>query len=195
MKTLLYTSAASLFFVVACTTNNSGKPQQTTAQTPKDTVKTAATNCTTLLAQARKLDSLLMTATSLSKPLAEQSIAAFEQYATSCDNDSIAPVFLFKGAQVAQAVMNVQKSRLLLEDCIGRFHGFRNRGAALFMLARLYDEHTMLNDEDEAKKIYEQIIKEYPNSPWEKDAKAAIANLGKTDEELVKEFEKKNKHS
>ena len=61
------------------------------------------------------------------------------------------------------------------------------------MLAQVYDDASMLNNETEAKKIYEQIIKEYPNTAWERDAKVCIKNLGKTDEQLVKEFLKNNK--
>jgi outer membrane protein assembly factor BamD (BamD/ComL family) len=51
----------------------------------------------------------------------------------------------------------------------------------------------MLNNEAEAKIIYEQIIKEYPQSPFANDAKYCIKNIGKTDEQLVQEFLKKNK--
>ena len=61
------------------------------------------------------------------------------------------------------------------------------------MLAQLYDDATKLNNEPEARTIYNQIIREYPTSSFAEDSKAAIKNLGKTDEELVKEFLKKNK--
>ena len=50
-----------------------------------------------------------------------------------------------------------------------------------------------LNDDAKAKIIYEEVIAKYPNLSYANDAKAAINNLGKTDEELIKEFEKKNK--
>jgi TolA-binding protein len=51
----------------------------------------------------------------------------------------------------------------------------------------------MLNNEQEAKSIYEKIIKEYPNTPFGDDSKNCLKNLGKTDEQLVEEFLKKNK--
>ena len=49
-----------------------------------------------------------------------------------------------------------------------------------------------LNDDEQAKTIYEEVIAKYPTSTYANDAKAAIKNLGKTDEELIKEFKKKN---
>ena len=63
----------------------------------------------------------------------------------------------------------------------------------MFLLAQLYDDASMLNDESEARTLYHQIIREYPESPYANDAKACIKNLGKTDEQLIEEFMKKNK--
>ncbi|MBK6985368.1 MAG: hypothetical protein IPH32_11690 [Bacteroidetes bacterium] len=61
------------------------------------------------------------------------------------------------------------------------------------MLAQLYDDATKLNNEEEAAKYYRQVIREYPKSTFAEDAKAAIKNFGKTDEQLIQEFLKKNK--
>ena len=61
------------------------------------------------------------------------------------------------------------------------------------MLAQLYDDASKLNNEEEAAKYYRQVIREYPKSAFAEDAKAAIKNFGKTDEQLIQEFLKKNK--
>lgn len=81
----------------------------------------------------------------------------------------------------------------MFQKCIVGFPEFKNRGAALFLSAQLYDDPKMLNNEEEAKKLYEQIVKEYPKTAYAKDSKSCIKNLGKTDDELVQEFLKKNK--
>ncbi|MCE3279043.1 MAG: hypothetical protein K0S44_1234, partial [Bacteroidetes bacterium] len=62
---------------------------------------------------------------------------------------------------------------------------------SLYLQGYLLDN--FLNDEVRAKAIYEQVIAKYPDMPYSADAKAAIKNLGKSDEELIKEFQKKNK--
>jgi TolA-binding protein len=139
------------------------------------------------------MDSILMKAVSVNPNLAEQAINAFNNFASTCKNDSLAPVFLLKAGQIAQTTRNFQQSQILLKKCVDEFPQFRNRGAALFLLAQVYDDASMLNNEVEAKNIYQQIIKEYPNTVWENDAKSCILNLGKTDEQIVQEFLKKNK--
>lgn len=194
MKRLI--PALSLLVFVACSQPAADRAQQSTATVPQVTDSASAAQslpCEVLLAQARKWDSILLNGTSLNKPVANQSITAFEIYAGHCKNDSIAPVYLIKGAQVAQAVMNFQKSRSLLQTCLDSFPNFRNRPAAMFMLAQLYDEHSMLNNEAEAKKIYDDIIYKYPKTPWAENARYALNNLGKSDADLVKEFSAKNK--
>ena len=45
--------------------------------------------------------------------------------------------------------------------------------------------------QEEAKKLYEQIITEYPNSEWAHSARGAMQFLGKSDAEIIKELKKK----
>lgn len=169
---------------------NTGTKDSVAVNTP-DSAKAAAADCKALAANARHIDSLILGASAMNKALAEQAINAFGAYASNC-NDSMAPVFLLKAGQVAQSVMNIEKAKSFFNTCITDFPQYKNRGAAMFLLARLYDEPRMLNNEAEAKKLYEQIVKEYPKTVWAQDAKAAIQNLGKSDEDLIKEFMKKN---
>ncbi len=150
-------------------------------------------DCKMLLLDATRMDSILLKANKVDPNLAEQAINAFNNFASTCKDDSLAPIFLLKAGQIAQSVGKFQQSQILLKKCTDEFPMFRNRGAALFLLAQVYDDASMLNNETEAKKIYDQIIKEYPNTAWERDAKACIKNLGKTDEQLVQEFLKNNK--
>jgi len=150
-------------------------------------------DCNSLYKEAIRMDSVLMKAVSVNPSMAEQAINAFNNFASTCKNDSLAPIFLLKAGQIAQTTRNFQQSQILLKKCADEFPQFRNRGAALFLLAQVYDDASMLNNEMEAKNIYQQIIKEYPHTVWENDAKACLLNLGKTDEQIVQEFLKKNK--
>jgi tetratricopeptide (TPR) repeat protein len=168
--------------------------EQEKAVPKKDTVAVQPTDeCTKLLAQAKVSDEILMRAVVLDKAVANKAIDDFKAFASGCPKDSLAPVFYLKAGQVAQAIGSFTQAQLMLKKCIDGYPEFRNKGAALFLSAQLYDDPRMLNNEAEAKKLYEQIIKEYPDSPYANDSKASIKNLGKTDEELVQEFLKKNK--
>ena len=176
----------------ACGTGEEGKKEEALKN---DSTKALVSggDCKMLLLDATRMDSILLNANKVNPSLADQAINAFNNFASTCKDDSLAPIFLLKAGQIAQSVGKYQQSQILLKKCVDEFPTFRNRGAALFLLAQVYDDASMLNNETEAKKIYDQIIKEYPNTAWERDAKACIKNLGKTDEQLVQEFLKNNK--
>ena len=50
-----------------------------------------------------------------------------------------------------------------------------------------------IGDLNAAKKIYEDFIAKYPDDEFADDAAVSIKNLGKSPEELIKEFEEKVK--
>lgn len=178
--------------LVSC---NSTPKEQTEKVIAADSLATAPSSgeCGKLYAQAKASDEILMRALTLDKTVATKAINDFNAYASVCKNDSLAPVFLVKAGQVAQAIGDFNQAQAMLNKCVNGYTQFKNRGAALFMLAQLYDDPKMLNNEEEAKKIYEQILSEYSTTSYATDARAAIQNLGKTDEQLIQEFLKKGK--
>jgi tetratricopeptide (TPR) repeat protein len=184
-------SFVSLLVLGAC--NSSSDTTQTETVVKTDSVIVTTADCPSLLVKAKHLDSLLLASEVLNPKLAIDAIVVFNDFASNCANDSLAPEFLLKGGQVAQAIKNYTKAEELFKKCTAAFPKYKNRGAALFLLARLYDEASMLNNETAAKLIYSQIIMEYPKSSYANDAKASLDNIGKTDEQIVQEFLKKNK--
>jgi TolA-binding protein len=182
----------SIIFLNSCSNENENKKDAASTIDSLQNIVISG-DCNSLYKDAVRMDSILMKAVSVNPNLAEQAINAFNNFASTCKNDSLAPVFLLKAGQIAQTTRNFQQSQILLKKCVDEFPQFRNRGAALFLLAQVYDDASMLNNEVEAKNIYQQIIKEYPNTVWENDAKSCILNLGKTDEQIIQEFLKKNK--
>jgi len=181
----------SMLVLGACNSSSDTTPKEVIVK--KDSAVANATDCHSLLVKAKHLDSLLLAAEALNPKLAVDAIVVFNDFSTNCGNDSLAPEFLLKGGQVAQTIKNYSKAEELFKKCTIKFPKYKNRGAALFLLAQLYDEVSMLNNETEAKIIYTQIIMEYPKSSYANDAKACLENIGKTDEQLVQEFLKKNK--
>ena len=177
--------------VSSCGGNGQDKKEEPVT---RDTLAAAPSDsCSRLLARAKASDAILMRAVVMDKEVARKAIIDFRDYAAYCENDSLSPVFYLKAGQVAQAIGSYSQAQAMLNNCLNKYPLFRNKGAVLFLLAQLYDDPTMLNNEEKAKEYYEQIIKEYPKSSYAGDAAASIKNLGKTDEELVQEFLKKNK--
>ncbi|MES2515557.1 MAG: hypothetical protein V4580_15485 [Bacteroidota bacterium] len=159
----------------------------------KDSVVAPLDECTQLFNEAKLNDDILLRATVVNEDVAQKAIISFYNFANLCRKDSLAPVFLVKAGQVAQSIGKYTQAQSMFVKCKDDFVDFKNRGAALFLLAQLYDDPAKLNNEPEARKIYNQIIREYPETAFANDSKAAIQNLGKTDEQLVQEFLKKNK--
>ncbi len=148
--------------------------------------------CVKRLIEVKRLDNILLKATILNKEVAENAINVFYNFAINCKQDTLAPVFLLKSGQVAQSIKKYTQAQSCFKTCIDEFPKFKGRGAAMFLLAQLYDDSSMLNNESEARTIYHQIIREYPSTSFASDARACLQNIGKSDEELVKEFLKKN---
>lgn len=195
----LYVLFTFLILFVSCTSNSEKNEKQTKSQ---DSLANAAqprlaknflTDCRKLFSEARRMDSILMQQTEIDITSAKDAIKAFTDFAYYCQSDSMSPVFLIKTAQVARVTNNMPQAKKALTHCIDTYLTFKNRSAALFLLAQLYDEKQYLNDENEAKKLYEQIITEYPDTDWALNAEGALKFMGKTDEEIIKEFNKKQK--
>lgn len=181
----------SCLILASCGGNTEEKKEETVK---KDTVVSASSDsCTKLLAKAKASDAVLMRALVLDREVATKAIGDFSSYASYCENDSLSPVFYLKAGQVAQAIGSFSQAQAMLNNCLNKYPQFRNKGAVLFLLAQLYDDSKMLNNEEKAREYYEQIIKEYPKTSYASDAAASIQNLGKTDEQLIQEFLKKNK--
>jgi outer membrane protein assembly factor BamD (BamD/ComL family) len=181
----------------ACQPNNE-KEREVIVLTKKDTPSTLAKkdsvlthDCKVLFRQAKTMDSTILKQLDLNIDLANKAIRAFTDFAFYCESDSLSPVYLIKSAQIAISIKNGNQAKIVLERCISNYPKFKNKPAALFLLAQLYDEQSLLNNEEEAKKIYEQLIFDYPKSEWAKNAKGALQLLGKTDQQIINEFNKK----
>ena len=61
----------------------------------------------------------------------------------------------------------------------------------LFFKAFIYEN--INKDLDKAREIYLLFIEKYPNDNFVKDARMAINNLGKSPEDIIKEFEQRQK--
>jgi len=190
MLKISFYSFLLLFVLYSCNSSESTKQEPVVK---KDSVTVVVEDCSALLSKAKYLDSLLLSSEVLNPKLANEAIVLFNGYGSNCASDSLAPEFLLKAGQVAQAIKNYTKAEEMYKKCTADFPKYKNRAAALFLLARLYDEEMMLNNETAAKIIYSQIVMEYPNSSYANDSKASLNNMGKTDEQLVQEFLKKNK--
>jgi len=182
------------FVIFACiltSCSNNTNFQKYQNEVKRDSLVFKKDSCEILLEEVKRFDKILLTSNAINNQIAEKSIKVFYDFYSICKNDSLSPIFLLKAGQVSLSIRKYTDAKDYFTKVISEFPEFKNRAGAMFLLAQLYDEASMLNDEAIAKKIYEQIIKEYPNSSYANDSRACIRNFGKSDEELVREFLKK----
>lgn len=121
---------------------------------------------------------------------ADMMIAEYKAYAQAFPLDSMAPEYLFRAAGMHKSNHQPELAIKLYDWVADNYQSWRRRPDVLYMKALTYDDD--LDQDGEAKRIYEQVINEYPEHPFARDARAMIENLGLTDEEIIAKFKAMN---
>jgi TolA-binding protein len=141
--------------------------------------------------QIKKYEAEMHKSLQLDPNTATLAVKAYDEFAFHFPNDSLTPDFIFKAGEISTANQQYKQALMYYERITSKYPNFKLAPESLYLQGYLLDN--FLNDEVKAKIIYEQVVAKYPDMPYAADAKAAIKNLGKSDEELIKEFQKKNK--
>ncbi len=134
-----------------------------------------------------ELFSSAITAPDLDK--AKQLADLYVTYADQHPDDSLAPEFLFKAADINMNVSNPNVTIGIFNRIISDYPDYRNMSTVLFLVGFVYEDQ--LNDYPNAKKCYLEFLERFPESDFADDAVVSLDNLGKSPEELIKEFEKR----
>ncbi len=124
----------------------------------------------------------------LDRKKANQLSYLYEKWAHEHKDHEKAPDYLLKAADVSMNLNNPRRSIGLFDQILKNYPQSKNASSALFLKAFVYDDQ--LKDYVNAGKYYAEFIEKFPESPFINDAEASLKNLGKSPEELVKEFEK-----
>ena len=143
-----------------------------------------------LVNQINSLEAEMHSSMQLDNTKAGAAIKAYTDYARSYPTDSLSPDYLFKAAEILTAIQQYAQALAYYQNITDKYPTYKLVEESLFLQGAILDN--FLNDDVKAKVIYEQLLAKYPKSKYTADAKAAINNLGKSDEELIKEFKKKN---
>jgi tetratricopeptide (TPR) repeat protein len=97
---------------------------------------------------------------------------------------------LMQAAGLAKSIGNPKKALQLYYQVESQLPEHRQAPAALFLSGFIYEND--LGDLDKAKTVYQDFLKRYPDDPnYLDDVQVSLKNLGKSPEELIREFEKK----
>lgn len=115
----------------------------------------------------------------------------FRQYVNENPEAEDAPEWLFKALEIAVGYLEPQKAIEIEEQLYKQYPNYDKTPVGMFMLGTMVYEDK-LGELGKAKMLYEKLIAEYPDSEFAPVAEQAIINLGKTPEEIIREFEEKN---
>ncbi|MEE9371731.1 MAG: tetratricopeptide repeat protein [Saprospiraceae bacterium] len=114
-----------------------------------------------------------------------------EAFALVLPNNKSTPDFLYKAAEVARSLRTMPKAMNLYDWILKKYPDHKKGPTTLFIKGFLLEQE--FDQMEEAKKIYEQFLTQYPEHEMASSAKFLLNNMGKSDEEILKEIEEKRK--
>lgn len=133
---------------------------------------------------------LLADPTTLNDSLARVYLSKTDAYIHTHKNDEHIPDLLFKSGEVLNGLQSYSYAIRKFQDLHSLYPQHSKAAESIFLCGFIYD--TYLQKYEDARRYYKLFLKKYPSHPLAKDVQTSLDNLGKTPDELVKEFEKKN---
>lgn len=188
-KALIFISVALLGVFVAC----SGSSDQDIVIEKNEEVKDTIVD--TIEERIALIDnySLILAndTTGVHREVAEKLLLAYEDFLKHHSFESISKEYQFRAGELAKAINKPHLAIKHLNGLLERDPDHERAPLALFYKATIVGD--MLNEDENAKMLYQEFIDKYPNHPLAESAKESIKLQGKSLDEIVKEFEKKNK--
>lgn len=125
----------------------------------------------------------------LSQASVDSLIASYESYASRFPDDAGTPDYLFKAAGIAMNTGNGARAIELYDRLMAGYAAHPKAELALFFKG--YVQENLMKNLEQAKETYLLFIEKFPDNEFADDARASIDNLGKTPEQMIREFEAK----
>ena len=112
---------------------------------------------------------------------------AYADFANACPGDSIVAEYLVRRADLLRGAGKFHDAIRLFQNIHDGYPTYENRALCAFLIAYLYE--TELGDDEMAEKFYKGVIDLHPESNEAKLAALSLKHLGKSPEELVRQFQ------
>lgn len=136
-------------------------------------------------------DELFADETNIDKVKSAELIKAYIAYADEFPDDDNAANNLFKAADMSMNMNRPHQAIQLFNRILKDYPDYEKAPQCLFLKGYVHENN--LNDLESARRIYTEFLEKYPDDDFADDAEVSIKNLGKTPEELIKEFEEQAK--
>lgn len=118
---------------------------------------------------------------------------AYVAYVDNHPDDTTSGLYLYKAVTLCIGVNNGARAMELIDRTLNDFPGSRYAPTTIFLKAYVYEN--LMGNYGQASTVYQGFLKKYPDHELADDAEAALKYLGKSPEELVKEFEARKEDS
>lgn len=112
---------------------------------------------------------------------------AYIVYQRRFNNRDKSAEYLFKAGEIAMGLNMTSEAIRCLDKVYNEYSRYEKRPYALFLKAFVLENQA--KNYDEAKLAYELFIEEFPGHEMADDAEYSLKNMGKTPEQLIREFE------
>lgn len=136
------------------------------------------------------MESDIKTAQKTDSNSVKELISAYLNFASKYAKDSLAPEYLYRAAGLANGFNRGTQSIDLYESIIHTYPDYKRLPECYFMVAFAYEN--VQGDIGKASEYYNKFLEKFPDHSLADDARAALKYLGKSSDEMIKEFEKMN---
>jgi TolA-binding protein len=127
----------------------------------------------------------------MNRPLAEEQLKAYNDFIDKFPDDPQSEKFLYNAARLADGLGQSPVALEMYHRFYEKYPKNPDAPVALFMQGYIYEDK--LKNLEKAKELYTIFLSTYPDNELAASAKFSLDNLGKSNDELIKMFEEKNK--
>ena len=109
-------------------------------------------------------------------------MALYQQFANDFPEDSLAPVYLQKSADICLNLGNNDQALAILDTLIAQYPGYDDLAGCLFLKGQAYENSEQY---DLARQAYTQFVDQYPDHVLAPDTRKMLPYIGLTPEEML----------
>ena len=190
MKIVKFVSVALFLSVLYACGSSAEKQEEVAVEESSVNVNVDKLNLENLVAEIEKREKAFKENKALNDNKGVELMEAYVAYAMRFGNRENADEYLFKAGEIAMGENLTVEAIRHLTRLYDEYPKYEKRAYGLFLLGFVQENYA--KNLDEAKRIYELFLTEFPTHEMADDARASIENLGKSPEEIIREFERKD---
>ena len=122
---------------------------------------------------------------------ATQLASLYAQFVAEFPEDSVSDKLLFKEAEILMNINRPKEAVAVIDSLITNYSDSRLLPQAMHLKGFIYDDK--IHSPEMARIAFEALMEKFPNHELSKNASDYIKILGKTPEEVIKEFEQQQR--